>query len=273
MANTILLEKRRHFPEFADLVDNVKTARVVVVIPTYNEAENVSLIAKALMNLHIPGLQVVFVDDNSPDGTGQVAERIKSEIPGKIHVLHRNNKEGLGCAYLTGFEFALEQDADFIIQMDADFSHSPSYIPKFLSYADQYDLIIGSRYTRGGKTDPRWSWLRYLLSWFANSLYVRTILGTNIKDATGGFKCWSRQALQTVLDQNIISSGYIFQVEMNYLAEKLGFRILEIPIYFEDRRSGSSKMSFRVKAEAALRTWALRWRYRGINKNKLNPEN
>lgn len=235
---------------------------VYVVIPTYNEAENLPELTAALMSLPIANLHVIYVDDNSPDGTGELAEGLKLQYPGRIHVIHRSGKQGLGPAYRTGFQYALQGGADYIIQMDADFSHSPDYIPHLLAAVRSSDVVIGSRYISGGKLDPDWSPLRYWLSWWANSLYVRLILGLKVSDATGGFKCWRRHALQAVLDQQAGSSGYIFQVEMEYISEILGFQVQEVPIYFADRQKGSSKMSFKIKVEAMWRTWYLRWKYR-----------
>jgi dolichol-phosphate mannosyltransferase len=179
-------------------------------------------------------------------------------------VIHREGKLGLGTAYTTGFQWALNQGADYIIQMDADFSHSPSYIPKMMAEMDNYDVVVGSRYVGGGQLDERWSWWRWFLSWWANSVWTRVILGVNTRDATAGFKCWRRSALERIGLERIQSNGYVFQVEMAYVSEKLGFRILEIPIYFEDRRIGQSKMSMPVKIEAALRVFEIRWRHRNV---------
>jgi dolichol-phosphate mannosyltransferase len=150
--------------------------------------------------------------------------------------------------------------------MDADFSHSPGYIPEFLEAIDDYDVVVGSRYVAGGRLDERWGWGRYFLSWWANSIYTRLILGIKVKDATAGFKCWHRATLEGIGLDRVRSNGYVFQVEMAYLTEKLGFRVLELPIYFEDRRIGQSKMTAPVKIEAALRTWQIRWRHRGVQR-------
>ncbi len=238
--------------------------KLFVVIPTYNEADNLPPLVVELLAQPVDNLQIVVVDDNSPDGTGQVAEALRLRYPHRMHVIHRPGKMGLGSAYRHGFGYALQQGADFIVQMDADFSHSPAYIPQFLRHSDGYDVIVGSRYVDGGRLDPGWGWGRYLVSWWANTVYTRLILGLRVRDATAGFKCWSRQALSAVLAYPVRSNGYIFQVEMAYLAEKLGFRVLELPIYFEDRRIGRSKMSTGVKLEAVWRTWYLRWQYRDV---------
>ncbi len=235
--------------------------KTVVVIPTYNEADNLPEISRALFALDIPGLEILIVDDNSPDGTGQVADALVLQYPGAFHVIHRAGKLGLGTAYIQGFKWALDQQADLIIQMDADFSHSPAYIPQFLAQMPAHDVVVGSRYVAGGRVDDCWGWGRWFLSWWANSVWVRLILGTKTRDATAGFKCWSAHALRSLGLDKIRSNGYVFQVEMCYVAERIGLRILEIPIYFEDRRIGKSKMSVRVKLEAALRVFEIRLRH------------
>jgi len=235
-----------------------------VVIPTYNEADNLPEIAAALFGLDIPGLNILVVDDNSPDGTGQVAEELAIKYQGAVQVLHRSGKMGLGTAYLAGFAQVLTGEADYIIQMDADFSHSPTYIKQFLDLMSQYDVVVGSRYVAGGQVEEKWSAWRWFLSWWANSIWARLILGLKTKDSTAGFKCWSRYALEQIPLKQVHANGYVFQVEMCYLAEKLGLRIHEIPIYFEDRRIGQSKMSIPVKLEAAWRVFEMRWRYRNL---------
>lgn len=237
----------------------------IVVIPTYNEADNLPAITAELLALDVPNLQLLVVDDDSPDGTGRIADELAQErYPGRVHVIHRKGKLGLGTAYITGFTRAMELGADYVIQMDADFSHSPSYIPKMLEQIKDYDVVVGSRYVGGGELDERWSWWRWLLSWWANVVWARVILGVRTKDATAGFKCWRRTALQRIGLERITSNGYVFQVEMAYVSEKLNFRILEIPIYFEDRRIGQSKMTVPVKIEAALRVFEIRWRHHNV---------
>lgn len=236
----------------------------MVVIPTYNEAENIPKLVGELFALGIPDLSILIVDDNSPDGTGEIAEEIASRHPDLVHVIRRPAKMGLGTAYVTGFRYALERGARYIIQMDADFSHSPSYIPIMLDKIQDYDVVIGSRYVPGGKVDERWGLNRVLLSWWANVVYVPLILGLRIKDSTSGFRCYRREVLEAIGLARVRSNGYVFQVEMAYLCDKLGFRIAEIPIYFEDRRIGKSKMDFPVKLEAALRVWEIKWRYRNL---------
>ncbi len=240
----------------------------VIVIPTYNEAQNLPLITEALFRLGIEGLEILVVDDASPDGTGQIADRLGEQYPGKFHVIHRNGKLGMGSAYIEGFHWALSHDFQHIIHMDADFSHPVSAVPQMLALIPNYEVVVGSRYVNGGRLDERWSWYRRLLSWWANSVWVRIILGTKTQDATAGFKCWTAKALSHIDLDGVRSNGYIFQVEMCYMAERLGYRIKEIPIYFADRRLGESKMDTRIQLEAALRVFDLRRRYR-----HLKPDN
>ncbi|MCS7285935.1 MAG: polyprenol monophosphomannose synthase [Anaerolineae bacterium] len=238
----------------------------MVVIPTYNEAENVPKLVGELFALAIPNLSILIVDDNSPDGTGEIAREIAARHPDIVHVIQRPAKLGLGTAYITGFRYALDKGARYVIQMDADFSHSPSYIPIMLEKIQEYDVVIGSRYIPGGRVDERWGLNRVLLSWWANAVYIPLILKLKVKDATSGFRCFRREVLEAIDFSRVRSNGYVFQVEMIYLCEKLGFRVLEIPIYFEDRRIGKSKLNFPVKVEAAFRVWEIKWRYRNLNK-------
>jgi dolichol-phosphate mannosyltransferase len=240
--------------------------RLTVVIPTYNEADNLPVLAGELLALGLNGLQILIVDDNSPDGTGKVADDLTSRYPDRIHVLHRAGKLGLGTAYITGFRYALDHGAEFVVQMDADFSHSPHYIAQFLQAIAGYDVVIGSRYVSGGTTDEQWGWWRNFLSWWANSVYTRLILGLKAKDVTAGFKLWRRSTLEGISLDRVRSNGYVFQVEMAYLTEKLGYRFLELPIHFEDRHIGRSKMTGRVKVEAALRTWQIRRMHAGATR-------
>jgi dolichol-phosphate mannosyltransferase len=220
--------------------------------------------AEALFDLGLPGLDMLIVDDESPDGTGRIADELAARHPGGLHVLHRAGPRGLGRAYVDGFRWALEHGAAFVVQMDCDFSHSPRYIPQFLEHVQDYDVVVGSRYVPGGKTDERWSWGRWLLSWWANRLYTHLLLGCKVKDVTAGFKCWRRETLQGLDLRRIRSQGYVFQVEMAYVTERLGYRVLELPIYFEDRRIGHSKMTMPVKIEAALRVLEVRLRHRQL---------
>ena len=240
--------------------------RTIVILPTYNEAENVEPMVRQLLALPIQDLNVLIIDDNSQDGTGKIADALRDKNPNRVWVMHRPGKMGLGTAYITGFDWAIEHGADAIIQMDADFSHSPSYLPGFVSKIGEFDVVVGSRYVPGGKLDPRWSGWRFLLSKWANTIWVRLILGTQVRDATAGFKCWSRRALETIGLDHVKSNGYIFQVEMAYLSEKRGLTILEWPIYFPDRRVGESKMTVPVKLEAAWRVFQIRLRFGGLKK-------
>jgi dolichol-phosphate mannosyltransferase len=240
--------------------------RVLVVIPTYNEAENLPSLVAELMALDVPGLGILVVDDNSPDGTGEVAEDLAGRFPGAVWVHHRPGKEGLGRAYLDGFAVALQTSAEFIFQMDADFSHPPTAIPEMLTAIQQYDVVVGSRYVSGGELDERWSWWRRFLSWWANEVWSRGILGITAHDITAGFKCWRRATLLGLGLERVRSNGYAFQVEMAYLCERLGYRICEIPIYFEDRRIGQSKMTVPVKFQGALDVFRILLRHRHVRR-------
>jgi dolichol-phosphate mannosyltransferase len=242
--------------------------KTIVVIPTYNEAENLPLITKALFELPVENLNILIVDDNSPDGTGKIADDLAAATySGKLFVLHRTEKAGLGPAYIAGFKKALSMGADYIIQMDADFSHQPKYIPDLLQAIEDNDLVIASRFVKGGSVDENWSIYRKLLSWFANRVYTPTILGIPVYDATGGFRIWRRETLIGLDMDRIRSSGYIFQVEMVYVARRLGFKVAEIPIHFPDRKLGESKMDIKIQIEAAARVWQVMMRHR-----KLNPQ-
>jgi dolichol-phosphate mannosyltransferase len=239
--------------------------KVMVVLPTYNEAENLPLMVDALLALPVENLNILVVDDNSPDGTGKIADDLAAKHTGRIHILHRTSKDGLGAAYVAGFKKAVSLDADYIIQMDCDFSHQPRYVPMMVEAAERYDLVIGSRYIKGGGVDESWSFMRKALSWFANRIYVRTLLGVPISDATGGFKLWRRQTLIGLDLDRIRSNGYVFQVEMSYIACRLGFKVTEIPIYFPDRERGKSKMDSNIAVEAALRVWQVMYRHHNLN--------
>lgn len=242
--------------------------KLVIVLPTYNEAENLPVMIDRLMNLDVPAeLSVLIVDDNSPDGTGQIADDLAGQFPGRIEVMHRAGKGGLGTAYIAGFRHLFDRDIDGILQMDCDFSHDPKYIPDMIARMTDCDcdIVVGSRYVKGGSVDETWGVGRKLLSWWANSVYVRMILGTKVKDATGGFRLWRKPVLQGMDLSRIRSNGYVFQVETIYVAEKLGYQPEEIPIYFADRKVGQSKMSFRVQIEAALRVWQVLARHRHLS--------
>lgn len=235
--------------------------KTMVVMPTYNEADNLVQMVAELMPLEVDGLEILIIDDNSPDGTGQIAEELTAQYPNKLHVIHRHGKMGLGTAYITGFRYALEEGGDYIIQMDADFSHSPSYLPLFLDKMRECDMVIGSRYIAGGGVDKRWSPWRRFLSWGGN-VYARLITGLRVHDTTGGFRCFRRQALLDLDLERIRSEGYAFQIEMAYACQKKGLRLCEMPIYFEDRSMGRSKMSSLIILEAMWRVWQMRWWYR-----------
>jgi dolichol-phosphate mannosyltransferase len=241
-------------------------SKTVVIIPTYNEARNLPVLAAELWALMVPDLSVLVVDDSSPDGTGEIAEELARRRPGELFAIHQPVKSGLGRAYIAGFKWALDQQADFVFQMDCDFSHSPQHILEMLQEIEHADLVVGSRYVAGGRVDEQWSFGRYLLSWWANVVYTRLILNLKVKDATSGFKCWRATALQSINLDAINSNGYSFQFELAYLAEKLGYRIVEIPIYFEDRRIGRSKLTIPIKIEAIFRAWEIRWRYRKLQR-------
>jgi dolichol-phosphate mannosyltransferase len=237
--------------------------QMTVVVPTYNEADNLPLLAAALWDLPIPDLRILVIDDDSPDGTGRVADALSRTHPDRLSVVHRSGKRGLGSAYIEGFTTALVQGAESVAQMDADFSHSPSYLPGFLSALEDQDAVFGSRYVPGGSLDSRWGLGRRWLSSYGN-LYARAILGLRVRDTTGGFRVWRRETLDGMPLDRVRSDGYVFQVEMALLAQRLGFRIREMPIHFEDRRIGQSKMSLRIQLEATWRVWQLRVLYRGL---------
>ena len=234
-------------------------------MPTYNEAENLPLMIEALLALPVP-VRILVVDDNSPDGTGEIADRLAEAHPERVAVLHRAGKGGLGPAYLAGFQRAIEMGADNLIQMDADFSHQPKYVPDMIAkLAEGYDTVIGSRWTSGGGVDKSWSIGRKLLSWFANGVYVRTLLGLPIADCTGGFRIWKRETLLGMGLDRVRSNGYIFQVEITYIAYRLGYKFAEIPIYFPDRVRGQSKMGSKIIVEAAMRVWQVMFRHHSLN--------
>lgn len=245
-------------------------ARVCVVLPTYNEADNLPAMVAALLAQPLEGLQIEVVDDESPDGTGQVADRLAKHHAGRIHVLHRSGKRGLGRAYVDGFTVALASGADYVIQMDADFSHDPNDIPRLLEAVQNADVAVGSRYVQGGVLDQEWSWWRRFLSWFANTVWTQTLLGLTVRDTTAGFKCWRRATLEGIGLDRVQSNGYVFQVEMSYMTEHLGYKVVEVPIFFEDRRVGRSKMTNGVKFEAAWRTLEISWRYRKLQRVSSN---
>ena len=228
--------------------------KAFVIIPTYNEKDNVVNLTNAVLVQH-PDLHILFVDDNSPDGTGKIIDGLVAEHD-RVHVLHRKGKMGLGSAYREGFKIALTMAADYVIEMDADFSHDPGVLPLFLSKIKENDLVIGSRYLNGVSV-VNWPIRRLILSYFA-SVYTRWVTGLQLRDCTSGFKCFRRSTLEAIDLSRVTSDGYSFQIEMNYLCMEKGFRIAEIPIIFIDRHAGSSKMSGSIVREAVLMVWKLR---------------
>jgi len=240
--------------------------KTTIVIPTYNESANIRPMTEALLSLGLPETRILIVDDESPDGTGRIAEQLAGDYCDQVHVLHRQGERGLGRAYVDGFSLALAQDAEAVVQMDCDFSHAPADVPRLLSHLGSHDVVIGSRYVKGGRTAADWERGRVLLSWWAN-LYTRLILGSSIRDITADFKAWRGEALQGIDLDAIRSQGYVFQVEMAYVANRLGYSTLEVPIFFEDRRIGESKMTMPVKVEAALGVWRIWWRHHHLQPN------
>ena len=230
--------------------------RALVIVPTYNERENLPRLIPMILAQDAM-LEVLVVDDASPDGTGALAEEM-AEGQRRLHVLHREGKLGLGTAYLAGFRWGLERGYDFLFEMDADFSHDPAHLPQFLEALQDADLVLGSRYLHGRVTVVNWPIGRLLLSYFAN-VYARVVTGLPLADATGGFKCFRREVLEALALDRVESNGYAFQIEMSFRAWKRGFRIREIPIMFVDRDIGESKMSKKIVREAVWRVWRLRW--------------
>lgn len=235
-------------------------ARTIVVLPTYNERENLPRMVETLRGLGIPGLEVLVVDDNSPDGTGELAEELRARYPDQIHVAHRQRKMGLGPAYIDGFGRALALGADYVVEMDADFQHDPAVLRQFRALIEEYDVVVGCRYIPGGSVDEHWSFLRKFIS-RGGSVYSRAILGLGVHDPTGGFKCFRASALKRLDLSRIRSSGYMFQIEMSYACQKAGLRVKEVPIRFVDRERGTSKMSPQIAAEAIWRVWQVKRRY------------
>ena len=237
--------------------------QLTVVTHTYNEAENIPALVAALFELPIAGLRVLIVDDNSPDGSGEIAEQLAPAHPGCLSVIHRAGKLGLGTAYIQGFQQAIQQGAEAVAQMDADFSHPPELLLELYQALQSCDVAMGSRYIPGGSVDRNWpAWLKGL-SAFGN-IYARTILRLSIQDATGGYRMWRREALLGMPLHRVRSNGYAFQIEMAYLVHRLGYTVKEVPFYFADRFVGQSKMSFQIQKEAAIRVWQLLREYRNL---------
>jgi dolichol-phosphate mannosyltransferase len=236
--------------------------KIVVIIPTYNEAENLPNLVSALFLLPLD-LGILVVDDNSPDGTGIIADELAQLHPGRLRVHHRIGKLGLRSAYLTGFNLALDDGAEAVAQMDADFSHDPVKLIEMTSILENCDVVLGSRYVKGGSVDENWPlWRKGLSAW--GNFYARTILQLPLRDITTGFRLWRRETILGMPLERIQASGYIFLVEMAYMAYCLEYRFGEVPIHFSDRRWGKSKMSFRIQAEAAFRIWESLWAFRDL---------
>jgi dolichol-phosphate mannosyltransferase len=233
--------------------------KVLIIIPTYNERENLPVIATQILE-QLP-YEILVVDDQSPDGTGALADELAQASHGRLHVMHRTGRRGLGLSYLDGFRWAIENHADLICQMDADLSHDPKYLPDLVKAAEQYDLVLGSRYLNGISV-INWPLRRILLSWFANR-YVRAITGLTTCDTTSGFRCWRRDMLMKLKIERFLSQRYSFTVETVFEVERLGGRVGEVPIIFVERRVGASKMSGQVLFESMIMPWRLVWRNRG----------
>jgi dolichol-phosphate mannosyltransferase len=230
--------------------------RALVIVPTYNEKFNIARLIPSIL-AQDASLDVLVVDDGSPDGTGAIVDGIAANNP-RVHIIHRASKLGLGTAYLAGFRWALERKYDLVFEMDADFSHNPERLPEFLEAIKEADLVLGSRYQNGHVNVVNWPMSRLFLSYCAN-IYARGITGLPVFDATGGFKCFRRNVLESIDLSSVKSNGYAFQIEMSYRVWKRGFRLVEIPIIFVDRTEGVSKMSKRIMREAIWMVWRLRW--------------
>ncbi len=232
----------------------------LICMPTYNEKENLPKILPAIFE-HVPDVHVLVIDDQSPDGTGELADKIASEDE-RVHVLHRTKKEGLGPAYIAGFRWAIEHGYETILEMDADFSHQPQYLPEMIEQTRTYDVVVGSRYIAGGGTSD-WGLMRRVIS-RGGGMYARTILGVDVQDLTAGFIAWRKNVLEGIDFSDVEASGYVFQIEMKYRAFKRGYRILEVPIVFPDRQEGDSKMTPDIALEALWRVWKIR--FKGVSK-------
>jgi dolichol-phosphate mannosyltransferase len=229
--------------------------RCLVIIPTYNECESLPRIVPLVLAKD-PRIDVLIVDDNSPDGTGDLAEEMSREEP-RVHVLRREGKEGLGRAYLAGFAWGLARPYDLLVEMDADLSHHPDNLPTFIEKSREYDAILGSRYVGGRITVVNWPMGRLLISYFG-SWYARRITGVPVRDLTGGYNCWRRRVLESIDLSAVSSNGYMFQIELKYRAWRKGFKLIEVPIVFTERREGTSKMSKKIGREAVWKVWKLR---------------
>ncbi len=230
--------------------------RALVIVPTYNERENIRRLIDTVL-VQDARIDMLIVDDGSPDGTGALVDEIRATND-RVHVLHRPRKMGLGTAYIAGFRWALARDYEYVLEMDADFSHDPIHLPQFLRAAEDADLVLGSRYQQGRVTVVNWPIARLILSYCAN-IYARAVTGLPVWDATGGFKCFRRSVLEAIDLDRVRSNGYAFQIEMSFRAWKRNFKITEIPIVFVDRSEGTSKMSKSIVREAVWMVWRLRW--------------
>jgi dolichol-phosphate mannosyltransferase len=236
-----------------------------IIVPTFNEAENLPRLVSTFFALPVADLSLIIVDDNSPDGTGKMADELAQQWSGRMEVIHRAGKMGLGTAYITGFRHAVDRGAEAVGQMDADFSHPVEKIAEMSREIEQHDVVLGSRYIPGGSLDENWPlWRKGLSAW--GNFYARTILNLPLRDCTGGFRLIRREVICAMPLDRIRSNGYVFQVETAYVMHRLGFRFKEVPIYFADRRWGKSKMSMRIQIEAALRVWQLPGTYRDLRK-------
>lgn len=244
------------------------TQRTLIIVPTYNEKDNLPPLVERVMNLPV-AVDLLVVDDNSPDGTGRIADDL-SKLHSRLHVLHRKEKDGLGRAYIAGFKWALEKGYELVFEMDGDFSHDPADIPAFIRAAQDADLVLGSRYTRGIRV-INWPLNRLLLSMGA-AFYVRAITGMPFADPTGGYKCFRRKTLESIDLDAVRSNGYSFQVEMTHKAWRQGLRVVEVPIIFTDRFQGNSKMSFRIVREALWMVWRLWIQHRLRRRPVLNQK-
>jgi dolichol-phosphate mannosyltransferase len=251
------------------MLQSPETGSAWLILPTYDEAENIESFVAAVREKLAPSAQVLIVDDNSPDGTGEIADRL-AERYDNVSVLHRPSKEGLGPAYIAGFRHALAAGAGLVLEMDSDFSHDPAYLPRLLEAAKRADLVIGSRYVPGGGV-AQWGALRRAIS-RGGSAYARMMLGVGVRDLTGGFKCFRREVLEAIDLDAIQARGYAFQVEMTYRAIQLGFKIVEVPIVFRDRQVGSSKMDRSIVAEAIWRVPLLRFNGKSARERVATPE-
>jgi len=234
---------------------SIESLRPLIIVPTFNEKENLEAMVAAIFSV-VPFAELLVVDDGSPDGTGEIADRLTAGDE-RVHVLHRTSKEGLGKAYVAGFKWALERDYPLVFEMDADFSHQPRYIPDFIAAAADADVVLGCRYIKGGGTEDWGLWRKFVSR--GGNVYARLVLWLPFHDLTGGFKCFRREVLEELDLDGVRSTGYAFQIELTYRAHKLGFRIAEVPIIFPDRRVGQSKMSGSIVREAVVNLVKLRF--------------